>query len=114
MYLMNETSNRQNEFEPIRAEFQLFLQKISSPNPFDIIITSDSNNERPICTVVSLQNIIDLKIEQLDSNQLSDEDVENFVKLVDYFALISKALQKALIRGKNLHEKDDERDSTLW
>lgn len=112
--LMNEPSDKQDQFKLTSADFRLFLDGISGKNPFDLIITQDSTNESPRRFVVSLQDLIDLKIEQLDSNQLSQDDLEKFMKFVDYFALISKALQKALKRCVKNQDKVDERDSTLW
>lgn len=111
---MNETSNDLNQVGSVRAEFQIFLDETLDHNPFDIIISQASTDNAPYRFAVSLQDIIDSKIEELDANQMTDDEFGKFIKLVNYFSTISKALQKALLRSRMIHEIKDERESTFW
>jgi hypothetical protein len=111
---MNEASDTKIKSITIHAEFQIFLEETSSQNPFDIIITQETINNVSHRIVLTLQDIIDRKIEQLDASRMTDEEYEKFMSLVNYFVSLSQSLNQALRRSRKIYENRDERDSTLW
>ena len=111
---MNEASDTEIKSTSIHAEFQIFLGETSSQKAFDIIITQEIINNESHRIVLSLQDLIDRKIEQLDASRMTDEQYEKFSSLVNYFVSLSQSLKQALKRSGKIYENRDERDSTLW